>query len=168
VRPWLSALALAAVVLLAAWGCGGDGDGAAAPRSATGAPAAAAPSSRAADDEGQIQDVGDRFYAAYLAGDGAAACALLSEAAERQVVDDPDTAQDGTTCAARLAAAAKVITQYYGSKPKVSLTRVTVSGDHAAGVIVIAGQSQDVTFERENGAWRLGPDPEDSGSTTSP
>jgi hypothetical protein len=170
-RRGLSALALGAIVLLAAWGCDGGDDAADTAGAGPGAPAATAPgpaSSGARDDEGRIQDVGDRFYAAYLAGDGATACALLSEAAERQVVDDPDTAQDGTTCAAKLAAAAKVITQYYGPDPKVSLTRVTVSGDHATGVIVIAGQSQDVTFEREKGGWRLGPDPEDSGSTTAP
>ena len=112
--------------------------------------------------------MGDRFYAAYLAGDGATACALLSEAAERQVVEDPGTAKDGDTCAAKLAAAAKVIAQYYGPDPKVSLSQVAVSGDRATGVIIIAGQSQDVTFEREDGEWKLGPDPEDSGSTTTP
>ncbi len=146
VRHWSSALALASIVLLAAWGCGGDDNGAAI----------------------TIRDVGDRFYAAYLAGDGATACALLSGAAERQVVEDPGTAKDGKTCAARLAAAAKVIARYYGPDPKVSLSQVTVSGDRATGVITIAGQSQDVTFAREDGEWKLGPDPEKTGSTTTP
>ena len=112
--------------------------------------------------------MGDRFYAAYLAGDGATACGLLSDAAERQVVEDPDTAGDGNTCAAKLAAAARVIARYYGPDPKVSLSRVTVSGDRATGVIIIAGQSQDVTFEREDGEWKLGPDTADAGSTTTP
>ena len=171
-RHWSSALALASIVLLAAWGCGGDDDGAAVTTgSGSGAPAATAPgpvSPAAADDEGRIQDVGDRFYAAYLAGDGATACALLSDAAELQVVEDPDTAGDGNTCAAQLAAAAKVIAQYYGPDPKVSLSQVAVSGDRATGVIIIAGQSQDVTFEREDGEWKLGPDPEAAGSTTTP
>ena len=170
-RHWSTALALASIVLLAAWGCGGDDDDAVTAGSGSGAPAATAPGSAApaaAGDEARIQDVGDRFYAAYLAGDGATACALLSEAAERQVVEDPDTATDGDTCAAKLAAAAKVIARYYGPDPKVSLTKVAVSGDRATGVIIIAGQSQDVTFEREDGGWRLGPDPEDAGSTTTP
>ena len=80
----------------------------------------------------------------------------------------PATAKDGDTCAAKLAAAAKVIAQYYGPDPKVSLSQVAVSGDRATGVIIIAGQSQDVTFEREDGEWKLGPDPEASGSTTTP
>jgi hypothetical protein len=172
VRHWSTALALATIVLLAAWGCGGDDDGAAVTTgSGSGAPAATAPgpvSPAAGYDEGRIKDVGDRFYAAYLAGDGATACALLSEAAERQVVQDPATAKDGNTCAAKLAAAAKVIGQYYGPDPKVSLSQVAVRGDHATGVIVIAGQSQDVTFEREDGGWKLGPDPEAGGSTTTP
>jgi hypothetical protein len=160
VRHWLSAPALAAIVLLGAWGCGGDDVGAAT------APAAVA--SAPAGDEGQIRDVGDRFYAAYLAGDGATACSLLSAAAERQVMEDPDTAPDGTTCEEKLTAAARVIAQYYGPDPKVSLTEVAVSGDRATGVIAIAGQSQSVVFERENGEWKLGPEPDDSGSTTTP
>jgi hypothetical protein len=162
-RHGLRVLALAAIVLLAAWGCGGSDDVAGTAGSRSGASAATGP-----PDEAQINDVGDRFYAAYLAGAGATACALLSEAAERQVVEDPDTAQEGTTCAAKLSAAAKVIVQYYGSAPKVSLTKITVSGDRARGVIAIAGQSQDVTFERENRQWKLGPDPDRPGSTTTP
>jgi hypothetical protein len=165
------ALALGAIVLLAAWGCGGGDDAAGTARTGSDTTAATAPgraSSGARDDEGRIQDVGDRFYAAYVTGHGATACALLSAAAKRQVVEDPHTARDGATCAAKLSAAAKVIVQYYGSAPKVSLTKITVSGDGATGVILIAGQSQDVTFERENGEWKLGPDPERSGSTTTP
>jgi hypothetical protein len=122
---------------------------------AAGAPGAVA--SVPGDDEGRIRDVGDRFYEAYLAGDGATACSLLSAAAEQQVVEDPDTAEAGTTCAAKLTAAAKVIAQYYGPDPKVSLAEVAVGG-----------QSQSVVFERENGEWKLGPEPDDSGSTTTP
>jgi hypothetical protein len=170
-RHLLRAPALGAIVLLAAWGCGGGDDAADTARAGSDTTAATAPgpaSSGARGDAGRIQDVGDRFYAAYLAGDGATACALLSASAERQVVADPGTAQGGTTCAAKLSAAAKVIAQYYGPAPTVSLTKIAVSGDRATGVILIAGRSQDVTFERENGRWRLGPDPGRSGSTTTP
>ena len=163
-RSGFTAVALATIVLLAAWGCGGD-DAPDAARSGTGTAAATAPgsvSSGAGDDESRVRDVGDRFYAAYLAGDGATACSLLSDAAERQVVEDPDTAEAGTTCAAKLSAAAKVITRYYGRDPAITLTEVAVSGDRATGVITVAGQSQDVAFERENGQWKLGPDPDES------
>ena len=169
-RHLFRALALGAIVLLAAWGCGG-GDSAADTARAGSDTTATAPgpaSSSARDDEGRIQDVGDRFYAAYLAGRGATACALLSAAAERQVVEDPATAKDGTTCAAKLSAAAKVIARYYGPAPKVTLSKITVSGDRATGVILIAGRSQNVAFERDNGEWKLGPDPARPGSTTTP
>jgi hypothetical protein len=170
-RHLFRALALGAIVLLAAWGCGGGDDaaGTAGAGSDTTAATATGPVSSGARDEGRIQDVGDRFYAAYLSGAGATACALLSSAAERQVVKDPGTAGDGTTCAAKLSAAAKVIARYYGPHPKVSLTKITVSGDRATGVILIAGRSQHVAFERDNGEWKLGPDTDRSGgSTTTP
>jgi hypothetical protein len=170
-RRGLITLALGAIVLLAVWGCGGGDNAAATARAGSDTTTATAPgpaSPGAGDDEGRVKAVGDRFYAAYLAGHGATACALLSAAAERQVAEDPHTARDGTTCAAKLSAAAKVIAKYYGSAPKVSLTRITVSGDRATGVIVIAGRSQDVTFEREKGGWKLGPDPERTGTTTTP
>lgn len=156
-RHRLTGLTVAVIVLLAAWGCGGSDDVAGTVGPGSGTPAATAPT-----DEVQINDVADRFYGAYVGGDGAAACALLSAAARRQVVEDPDTAGDGTTCDARLTAAAKVIAQYYGPDPEVSLAQVTVSGDRATGVITIGGRSQSVAFEREDGGWKLGPEPGES------
>jgi hypothetical protein len=158
VRHWWSASALAAVLLLAVWGCGGSDDGADAARSGSGTPAATAAGS-VASDERQIREVADRFYDAYVAGDGRAACSLLSEAAERQVVEDPESAQAGSTCAARLAAAAAVITRFYGPDPEISLTDVKVTGDRATGVVHVAGQSEGASFVRENGEWRLGAEP---------
>ena len=62
---------MAAVLLLAAWGCGGSDGGADTARPGSGTSAATGAGS-VESDEGQIREVADRVYDAYVAGDGAA------------------------------------------------------------------------------------------------
>jgi SmpA / OmlA family len=169
VACWMRALAVATIVLLAAWGCGGDDQGAEMARSGseatTGARPDPVPTSDPREDERQIRQLTDRFYDAFLAGDGETACSLLSEAGERQVVEDPDNAGYGGSCAAKLAAGAAIIKGFYGPDPEISLTEVKVTGDRATGTSIFAGEAQGVTFEREDGEWKFGPEPEDSESS---
>ena len=86
---------------VAAWGCGGDDQEAEMARPGSevtnGARPDPVPTSDPREDERQIRQLTDRFYDAFLDGDGETACSLLSEAAERQVVEDPDNAGYGRT-----------------------------------------------------------------------
>lgn len=155
----MRALAVATIVLVAAWGCGGDDQETEMARSGsevtTGARPDPVPTSDPREDERQIRQLTDRFYDAFLDGDGETTCSLLSQAAARQVMEDPDNAGYGSTCAAKLAAGAAIIKGFYGPDPEISLTEVRVTGDRATGTSIFAGEAQGVTFEREGGEWKF-------------
>jgi hypothetical protein len=80
-------------------------------------------------------------------------------------MEDPDNAGYGSTCPAKLDAGAAIIKSFYGPDPEISLTKVDVIGDRATGTSIFAGEAQGVTFEREDGEWKFGPEPEDSESS---
>ncbi len=158
-RRCLGGTAIVVSVALAVWGCGG-GDGADADGGASGGGtspgATAAPDPR--QDEREIRRVADEFYEAFLKLDGDAACSLLSEAAAQQLVEDPDNEEYGDTCPEILAGGAAVITAFYGEDPEIRITDIEVTGDRATATSSFAGEQEQLTFEREGGEWKVGPE----------
>lgn len=111
---------------------------------------------QAPDDESQIRDVANRYYSAFWAGNGETACSLLSSSSKQSVLAQAGATGIGDTCAEGIAAVAKINKAAGKTRPTTELTQLEISGVRARATLLENGQPIGVTFERENGDWRIG------------
>jgi hypothetical protein len=187
-----SLLTLLAIVLLsvAATACGA-GKGAGSPSqvssnaaASSGTPAAGADNDN--DPKGRIDDINDsavfnsghaasvadkqavtvlikRYYAAALAGDGAAACSMINSTLVKAIPEDygrggPPYLRSGKTCTAILMLVFKHVHHLLIAEvPRLEVTRVRLLGNNLAlAVLGFKGMPErEISVGREGGAWKM-------------
>ena len=134
-----AALAVAAVAV-ALVGCGGGGGG----------------SSSSSSDENDVRASATNFVKAFGAGDGKAACALMTPEAQAAFVKQVGGPLHVNDCPAAVAAAhgeaaAELNLDFTGA----SVTKVQVSGDSATATVKAGARSLPAKLSKAGGAWKL-------------
>ncbi len=96
----------------------------------------------------------------------------MSDAGQAQVIDDAreQGAFSGDTCPELAAQVGALLRGFVGEDPDVSLRDLEVTGDSATALSIVGPQGPDsvvsaepdpVAFERVNGEWLIGPEPDE-------
>lgn len=183
-RPTLPLAALAAAAALLAAGCGDDGSSDAPSTTApvmtapitpvtvtagtpitvtapvTTAPATTAPpvTTPGGSDEEAVRAAIQGYITAFLGGDGATACALLTPASQAKFVADANAqGLPGSDCATLFGQIAAQVPEATKDLVRAATVGpVTVTGNTASGTVTVAGQQSPFTAERAaDGRWLL-------------
>lgn len=127
------------------------------------APAATAPASTppastgpATADEQAVRDAIQSYVDAFVNADGARACGLLTQQVQQAFLSQVQSQVDATSCADAFSKIAQLATDEQRSAFRdARITGVRVSGDSATATIAVAGISNQVQLQREDGAWRI-------------
>ncbi len=136
---------VAAIVAVALGACGGGGS-------------SSTSSTVATSDRAQILAVAKRYTSAFLDGDYATACSLMTAQARQQMTQAAAAAKlGGGTCAGIMQAAAGTVpSDEKGALRGLKLSIVSLAGDHAVVRTTTAGGQSDTTaVQRTGGIWRV-------------
>jgi len=97
-----------------------------------------------------------RYIDAFVAADGAAACALLTEESAQAFLADVGPGVGATTCADAFTAVTRQVPQEQRDAFRGAvIDRLSVSGDTAAGRLSVAGVPNEIRLVRRFGEWRI-------------
>lgn len=120
------------------------------------APGSTTPGVTTGEDVTEVRAVLRRYIDAFVAADGATACALLTEESSDAFLAAVGSSVGATTCADAFAAVTRQVPQEQRDAFRSGvIDRLTVSGDTAAGRLTVVGVSNDFRLVRRFGEWRI-------------